>query len=263
MYYLSICAVVRDEGRYLREWLEYHILQGVEHFFIYNNRSVDNTEDILKEYQSYDFVTYENMDDVPVQFKAYNRCLREHGKKSRWISFTDIDEFLVRNSNELQFASALEPFEKHPGIALSWQGFGSNGHIEFTSRLVLNRFTRRGPKPDKHVKTICQPAMTVCVGQDPHTFYYKHGSAVNELFKKLPKNYAHSEPTAKNLWINHYWVKSRGEFLQRRLLGNAGDGRPYEKHEETFAGQDTNEVEDLTAQFLANSVEKMIEYRGK
>jgi hypothetical protein len=263
MYYLSICAVVRDEGRYLREWLEYHILQGVEHFFIYNNRSVDNTEDILKEYQSYDFVTYENMDDVPVQFKAYNRCLREHGKKSRWISFTDIDEFLVRNSNELQFASALEPFEKHPGIALSWQGFGSNGHIEFTSRLVLNRFTRRGPKPDKHVKTICQPAMTVCVGQDPHTFYYKHGSAVNELFKKLPKNYAHSEPTAKNLWINHYWVKSRGEFLQRRLLGNAGDGRPYEKHEETFAGQDTNEVEDLTAQFWANSVEKMIEYRGK
>ena len=31
--YLSLCAIYRDEARYMREWLEFHRLFGVERFF--------------------------------------------------------------------------------------------------------------------------------------------------------------------------------------------------------------------------------------
>lgn len=261
MYYLSICAVVRNEGPYLREWFEYHFLQGVEHFFIYNNNSIDNTEDILKKYEGYGFVTYENMPDVPIQFKAYNKCLKEHGKKSDWIAFIDIDEFLVGGAHGLTLRSALPKYERFPGLALHWQGFGTNGHLEYSSELVLNRFTKRAKKPDRHVKTICQPAMTLSVGRDPHTFYYKKAYAVNELLKALPKNYARSTPTAKNLWINHYWTKSREEFDKRIRLERPSTGGPHKNIEGIFKGRNLNEVEDLTAQEWAESVKKMIEYR--
>ena len=45
--YLSICAVYRDEAPYLREWVEFHRLVGVERFFLYNNDSVDEHREVL------------------------------------------------------------------------------------------------------------------------------------------------------------------------------------------------------------------------
>lgn len=35
----SICLIIRDENEYLKEWLEWHINQGVEHFYIYDHDS--------------------------------------------------------------------------------------------------------------------------------------------------------------------------------------------------------------------------------
>ena len=36
-YYCSICAIFRDEGTYLKEWIEYHRIIGIDHFYLYNN----------------------------------------------------------------------------------------------------------------------------------------------------------------------------------------------------------------------------------
>lgn len=46
--YLSICAVIKNEGPYLEEWIEFHRIQGVEHFYLYDNGSADQTKDILE-----------------------------------------------------------------------------------------------------------------------------------------------------------------------------------------------------------------------
>lgn len=263
MYYLTACAVVKNEAPYLREWLEYHIIQGVEHFYIYNNVSTDETEGILKEYQYHGYVTYDTMPEVPIQFKAYNRCLKEHGARSHWMMFTDIDEFIAVKDHT-EFASKLHKYEEHPGLALHWAGFGSNGQMTQQPGLVIERFTKRCAGPNLHVKSLVQPALTISVGKDPHTFYYKVGQAVDEHFRKLPKDYAiwNPKPCADNIWLNHYWVKSKEEFIARRKNPNAGDGRPYGDMNETFKAQDVNEVEDLTAQYWAEAVKRMIKYRG-
>ena len=39
MDYLSLCLICKDENDYLAEWLDYHILMGVERFYIYDNES--------------------------------------------------------------------------------------------------------------------------------------------------------------------------------------------------------------------------------
>ena len=33
--YFSICAIFKDEGIYLEEWLKYHIILGTEKFYLY------------------------------------------------------------------------------------------------------------------------------------------------------------------------------------------------------------------------------------
>jgi hypothetical protein len=44
---LAICAIVKDEARYI-EWLAFHFLQGVSPVLIFDNESTDGTRDILE-----------------------------------------------------------------------------------------------------------------------------------------------------------------------------------------------------------------------
>lgn len=46
-YTTSICAIVRNEARYILEWIAYHKAVGIDHFYIYDNQSTDETTDIL------------------------------------------------------------------------------------------------------------------------------------------------------------------------------------------------------------------------
>ncbi len=49
-YYISICSIFKNEAKYFEEWLEYHLMIGVDHFYLYNNFSEDNYYEILEKY---------------------------------------------------------------------------------------------------------------------------------------------------------------------------------------------------------------------
>ena len=47
-YFLGVAAIIKNEKPYLKEWLEYHRLQGVEHFYLCDNGSTDGTAAYLE-----------------------------------------------------------------------------------------------------------------------------------------------------------------------------------------------------------------------
>ena len=47
-YNVSICAIFKNEAPYLREWIEFNHLVGIEHFYMYNNNSEDDYLVVLK-----------------------------------------------------------------------------------------------------------------------------------------------------------------------------------------------------------------------
>ena len=49
-YELSIGAIFQNEAPYLKEWIEFHKLVGVEHFYLFNNCSTDDYLAILQPY---------------------------------------------------------------------------------------------------------------------------------------------------------------------------------------------------------------------
>ena len=55
--YLAAVVIVKDEGPYLREWLEFHQLVGVEHIYIYDNGSSDDTEQVVWDFLRSGYVT--------------------------------------------------------------------------------------------------------------------------------------------------------------------------------------------------------------
>ena len=38
-YNVTICAIFKNEAPYLREWIEFNRVVGIEHFYLFNNNS--------------------------------------------------------------------------------------------------------------------------------------------------------------------------------------------------------------------------------
>lgn len=45
--FLAVCVIIKNEARYLAEWIVYHQLVGVDHFYIYDNNSEDDLAGVL------------------------------------------------------------------------------------------------------------------------------------------------------------------------------------------------------------------------
>ena len=97
-HYLSVAACVKNEGRYLREWIEYHLWAGVEHFYIYDNGSTDNTKDVLEPYLQRGIVTRHYWVGKPSsknQIAMYNDAVVRYKHCTRWLAIIDADEFIT------------------------------------------------------------------------------------------------------------------------------------------------------------------------
>lgn len=252
-YFLSVCAVVKNEFPHILEWIAFHKLVGVEHFYLYDNGSTDGTLELLEELSEKGLVTLWNYGSVkPVQLTAYQDCLNMYRIKSEWIAFIDVDEFLFSaNYPDLkEFIKSLLFFSTYNigAIAAHWIIFGSNGHEEKTDGLVIERFTGRQPDINQHVKSIVRTDAAKSVGKDPHTFYLLEGfTAVNERGVGLPRDYALTQGgTANSLRLNHYHTKSHAEYRERKKLGDPQTMviDTGERLEERFKAHDRNEMKD-------------------
>jgi len=55
---IAICAIVKNENLYLRDWVEYHKNLGISKIFIYDNNDFwgEHPEDVLQDYIEENFV---------------------------------------------------------------------------------------------------------------------------------------------------------------------------------------------------------------
>src|SRR5204863_3517556 len=123
--YLSIVAIYRDEASYLREWIEFHRIVGVERFFLYDNFSVDDHREVLARYVEEGLVVVHEWPVFPGQIQAYDHCLAVHGEESRWVAFIDTDEFLFSPAGD-PLPNVLRDYEEFPGVIVNWATFGSS-----------------------------------------------------------------------------------------------------------------------------------------
>ena len=218
MKYLSVVAVLKDERPNLQEWLDFHLGVGVEHFYLYDNGSSDGSTEVLHPYIESGKVTYSYNTMDMCQMACYYNALTAYKDQSKWMAFIDLDEFLFAPGGDLK--ERLKGFEQYPGVAVNEVFFGSNGHETRPSGGVLLNYTKRRKTPDKHIKSIVQPAHTLCPAGNPHSFFYTGGQPVNE--KKEPCLSPFNEPGSADLFrINHYWVKSKEEYKVKLTRGRA------------------------------------------
>ncbi len=67
---LAVVAILKNEGPYLKEWLDYHLLAGVKHFYLYDNESPDNQAEVAKPYVEAGLVDYFPYPGKAMQYAA-------------------------------------------------------------------------------------------------------------------------------------------------------------------------------------------------
>ncbi|MBR2519116.1 MAG: glycosyltransferase family 92 protein [Selenomonadaceae bacterium] len=238
-YNLAVVAIFKDEAPYLREWLDYHLLAGVEHFYLYNNDSSDDYEKILAPYVEANLVTLIDWSGKAMQMPAYNDALEKHRSECRYMAFIDLDEFIFPKTGQSIVEVADEIFSRDSKIAalkFNWQCFGSNGHEKADySKGVLERFTRRAPSDwvfedeeinktvancNAYVKIIVNPRAVDCVLSPHHAICFEGLHSVNTDGEENEKPINYPVATDK-IVVNHYYTKSREEFMTKINRGSA------------------------------------------
>ncbi len=227
-YNVSICAIFKNEAKYLKEWIEYHLIVGIDHFYMYNNNSTDNFKDVLNSYIEKGIVTLIDWEKNQAQMECYRTCINDYSKETKWLGFIDIDEFVtpIKYDSVYEF---LSNFENRGSVLIFWKIFGTSGMINRNEKgLVTNDLT------------ICWPKYMNVGKCFYNTKYGFNGDSENNKFlhhklwtiknnKELPPvdpndnvvlpNYE-KESNDFGIQINHYFTKTYNEYLEKKSKGD-------------------------------------------
>ena len=241
-YYLSVCAIFKNEAVIFNEWIEYHKLLGVEHFYLYNNFSTDDFYEVLKPHIDNDVVTLIDWPLKSGQMDAYRNCYESFGNDTQWLAFIDLDEFICPYE-ELKISDWLRNYINFSGVAIYWRMFGTSGRISHDPSLLhIEQYTLCWPKHYIETKVIVNTDFVISDYSTMHMFttnvrflgFNFSIPAVNE-FKKFLKWDFHRTGFNRNfsIQINHYWSRAYSEFVDKKI-GKGAACKNYEHTMEQF-----------------------------
>lgn len=251
-YGLALCTFFRDEAPYLKEWIEFHRIVGVEKFFLYDNCSSDDFMSVLAPYIESGLVDLSSWpDEVPCR-EAHMDCVIKHENEARWIAFVNVDEFLFSPVAD-DLKEILSDYAAYPAVAVNHQIYGSCGHMKRPEGLQIESYTKKAPEDDmRHscFKSIANPRRVLHV-LNAHAFRCMDGFCVNEKKDIVGINnpwelnevsYYSYPPSIEKLRINHYKVRSREECASKVIQRETGKF-PVD-FDDYWSGFDRNEVSD-------------------
>ena len=249
---LGICVIVKNEGKYIGEWLRYHMAIGADVVYLYDNDSDDDTRDVIKPFIDEGFVSYTHIPGHGRQLDAYNDALRRHRFDCKYIAFIDADEFIFKIDRDeglvdtIDSIMSLDP--NAGGVAVNWRMFGSSGYEQKPRGGVLESFVWRAEEDgagNQCIKTIVNPRRAFEFHHVHYPKYFRPYYSIAETGERVD-DWQYHNTDIKRLRINHYFTKSKEEWIERRSLGMA-DFTDRKRSLDEFYAHDNNDVFDDSA----------------
>ena len=222
-YNLTAIYWIKNEAVYLPEYLEFHLLQGFEHFIFYDNESSDRTSEILEPYINQGLVElrkYPSGINIAKNFWVMAHSIAEQKQISKWIHFHAIDERIFCPNGD-KITNFLKQYEQYAGVCVAWKMFNSSGFIKKPKGLIIENYYETVHDELNHIKTIIQPEKTIPhPPPNPHEFYYINNFAVDENYRHVLGPFHKSSPyTMEKIKNHHYVTLSRQEFDDKMNKG--------------------------------------------
>lgn len=251
MHNAAMISCYRRETPWLVEWLEYHMVIGFEHFYLYcNDENVAESAAVLEPYVAAGLVTLKHDPAPYVQQRVYkeiNRCNTE------WLAVVDLDQLIVPAKHD-DIRDYLRTVDA-PGVVINWMLYGTSGNHDRPATQI-NHLLRRAPadaKANWHLNNICRPSIVDPNGPwiNGHVLpYYENPVTTAGVEHKISvtNDAAFSSPLHDTCYLNHYVLRSRVDYEIKRQRG-VSDGEhsgPSKFDSGFFDAHDCNDVFDDT-----------------
>jgi hypothetical protein len=252
MHGLSVGCLFKNESNSVIEWIEHHIYHGVDHFYLINDGSDDDTCKKLEPYVERGLVTLFHAQwnrYLGRQRDMYNHYILPLLNESQWLIMLDMDEYVWSPLN-IDIKVLLQQCYAVGQIQINHTLFGSAGYQIQPKSLVKYFINRSSQLPT--------------IAPENRKYF------VNCSFKFTSLNVHHATFVDKQdelhrffvldhmFRINHYSCQSRDFWEQVKC--KRGDSDHFRQRTmDVFFETDVNEAEDLGL-YLQNKelIEKLL-----
>jgi FkbM family methyltransferase len=134
---LAVATLFRNEARFLHEWVEYHLLVGVERFWLYDDSSTDGWRDVLAPYieagtvEVIDWPVGSRNDYMRRQVESQRDAIIRARGEARWLALIDIDEYLLPRGEDTVVECLEKNYAAASAVYVNWHNFGTGGvHLD-------------------------------------------------------------------------------------------------------------------------------------
>lgn len=207
---MCICTMLRNQARFLREWVMYHAKIGVQRWFVYDNNSDDDIDNVIESLVDVNFnISRHVWPWIKTQEAGFAHCAVRARASCEWVGFIDVDEFfhlplgltlhdVVRNQSKLKNNVAE--------VRVLCHSFGPSGLKHVPPGGVMVGYTCRLAVPERHKSIVKPEALNSTLINVVHHFHLRDGF-----------NYVNADRGA--LVINHYkyqvWEVFKEKFYRR------------------------------------------------
>lgn len=217
-HFIAIMCMFKNESANMKEWLDHYIWQGVDHFYLIDNASDDNYQDVLANYK--DMVTLYHRPAKFSQVDNYNEVFNQVKGQAEWLGAVDMDEFFYGTEEPMR--KYFEANNDAISIYCQWLLFGSRDEPEHPAS-VRKTFVNRDFTFRVDGKCFVKPL----------SFHFQH------IHGALHEDGTTSHVVGETKWgrqilenekirLNHYPIQSRDWFAAVKMTRGAADGPAHE-----------------------------------
>ena len=161
-YFLSVCAIFKNEAVNLHEWTSHYLLEGAEHIFLVDNGSKDNFMTTVQPFIDLGQVTVMVNHKQHAQQEILDHYILPILASTVWMLNVDLDEIVyARQGTTSDFLRSVPC--SIATIEVPWKMFGSSGHTEHPTGSLVKNFLWRSSTSHPNRKSFFRSSMTTKV----------------------------------------------------------------------------------------------------
>lgn len=146
-----IVTIIKNEQKYLNEWLQYHINLGIDNIFVFEDTGSESHRDICSKYNNVTLLPIEFTNNIIFitnkrisQIARYQRIIYylKYKYDFDWVIYIDVDEFLTLQDDNNTLDNIFEQFMEYDFVQLQWMNYNANNHIYLQDN-VINSYTEK------------------------------------------------------------------------------------------------------------------------
>jgi hypothetical protein len=236
---ICVCTPVKNENRYIREFVEHYKKYGVDKIFLYDNNNVDGERlgNVIGEYIKKGLVeVFDYRGKIAQLYNIMNNCYQRNYHIYDWLIFFEVDEYIhLSNYTNIKLYLQRDAFKNCEIIYLNWVYHTDNNLIYYDNRPLHIRFPEVEPNARNNVKNSKNCVKSILRGHIPNVVITNAHKLTKNLKGYNPCN-GFGNPEVFNgihipnsdfrfYYIDHYYSKSLEEFIEKINKGDVIHGQ--------------------------------------